>query len=151
MKFKFFKLCAFVLLLCGCSPKNDNLSELVFLTENGPVAYQVEMASTKEEMSKGLMDRKELAPNSGMIFDLQGQQEIAMWMKDTYIPLDMVFVNQKGKIIWIYKNARPMSTELIRPQVSEPLSAVIELNGGDTDKNGIKTGDTVRHKILQAN
>ena len=149
MMSKFIKLFAVVLLLASCGKKDDKLSELVFVTSEGPVTYQVETATTKEEMSRGLMDRKTLAENSGMLFVLQGQEEIAMWMKDTYIPLDMVFVNQAGKVIWLYKNAEPMSTYLIRPQTKEPLSAVIEINGGDIDKNGIKIGDTVQHKLLK--
>ena len=95
------------------------------------------------------MERKTLAENSGMIFVLQGQTEIAMWMKDTYIPLDMVFVNNDGKIVWLYENAEPMSTKLIRPQTNEPLSAVIEINGGDIAKNGLKIGDTVQHDALK--
>ena len=146
---KFIKLFAVVLLLASCGKKDDNLSELVFVTSEGPVTYQVETAATKDEMSRGLMERKTLAENSGMIFVLQGQTEIAMWMKDTYIPLDMVFVNNNGKIVWLYENAEPMSTKLIRPQTNEPLSAVIEINGGDIAKNGLKIGDTVQHDALK--
>lgn len=146
---KFVKLFTVALLLTACSKKDDKLSELVFMTSDGPVTYQVETAVTKDEMSRGLMERKSLAENSGMLFALQGQQEIAMWMQDTYIPLDMVFVNQDGKIVWIYQNAEPMSTRLIRPQTQEPLSAVIEINAGDVEKNGIKVGDTVQHELLK--
>ena len=149
MMSKFVKLFAVALLLTACSKKDDKLSELVFMTSDGPVTYQIETAVTKDEMSRGLMERKSLAENSGMLFVLEGQEEIAMWMKDTYIPLDMVFVNQDGKIVWIYKNAEPMSTRLIRPQTQEPLSAVIEINAGDIEKNGIKVGDTVQHKLLK--
>ena len=149
MMSKFIKLFAVVLLLASCGKKDDKLSELVFVTSEGPVTYQVETAATKDEMSRGLMERKTLAENSGMIFVLQGQTEIAMWMKDTYIPLDMVFVNNDGKIIWLYENAEPMSTKLIRPQTNEPLSAVIEISGGDIAKNGLKIGDTVQHDALK--
>ena len=149
MMSKFVKLFAVALLLTACSKKDNKLSELVFMTSDGPVTYQVETAVTKDEMSRGLMERKSLAENSGMLFALQGQQEIAMWMQDTYIPLDMVFVNQDGKIVWIYQNAEPMSTRLIRPQTTEPLSAVIEINAGDVEKNGIKVGDTVQHELLK--
>ncbi len=145
---KFIKLFAIALLFTACSKKDDNLSELVFVTSEGPVTYQIETATTREEMSTGLMNRKTVAENSGMLFVLQGQNEIAMWMEDTYVPLDMIFVNQDNKIIWIYKNAEPLSTQLIRPQTDEPLSAVIEINAGDVDKNGIKIGDTVQHELL---
>lgn len=148
MMSKFIKLFAIALLFTACSKKDDNLSELVFVTSEGPVTYQIETATTREEMSTGLMNRKTVAENSGMLFVLQGQNEIAMWMEDTYVPLDMIFVNQDNKIIWIYKNAEPLSTQLIRPQTDEPLSAVIEINAGDVDKNGIKIGDTVQHELL---
>ena len=83
---KFVKLFAVALLLTACSKKDDKLSELVFMTSDGPVTYQIETAVTKDEMSRGLMERKSLAENSGMLFVLEGQEEIAMWMKDTYIP-----------------------------------------------------------------
>ena len=70
-------------------------------------------------------------------------------MKDTYIPLDMIFIGQNKRIIAVYKNAKPLSTELIRPRVSEPLSAVVELNGGDIDKHNIKIGDKIDNDMIQ--
>ena len=146
---KFIKLLAVALLVVSCSKKEDKLSELVIVTQEGPVTYHVETALTKEQMSKGLMDRKELKADSGMIFVLQGQEDIAMWMKDTYIPLDMLFISNKGKVIAVYENATPLSTDLIRPNITEPLGAVIELNGGDIKKNGIKVGDTVKSEFLK--
>lgn len=145
---KFCKIFALIVLVSACSPKENKLSELIFVTSDGEVTYQVETAATKEEMSQGLMNRKELKEKTGMIFVLQGQKEIAMWMKDTYIPLDMLFVNQDGQIVWIYKNAQPMSTRLIRPQTSEMLSAVIEVNAGELEKNNIRVGDLVKHKAI---
>lgn len=149
--FKFLKLCVLAVLVSACSPKDENLSKMVVKTQNGDVVYMVESATTKEQMSKGLMDRKELRADSGMIFDVQGTEEIAMWMKDTYIPLDILFVNKDGKIISFYKNAEPLSTKLIKPQVNEPLAAVIEINGGDIEKNNISIGDTVRHELINKN
>ena len=102
---KFVKLLAVALLVVSCSKKNDNLSELVINTQEGPVTYYLETALTKDQMAKGLMDRKELRADSGMIFVLQGQEDIAMWMKDTYIPLDMVFISKQGKVIAVYKTS----------------------------------------------
>ena len=146
---KFVKLLAVALLIVSCSKKNDNLSELVINTQEGPVTYYLETALTKDQMAKGLMDRKELRADSGMIFVLQGQEDIAMWMRDTYIPLDMVFISKQGKVIAVYENAEPLSTNLIRPKITEPLGAVIELNGGDIKKNGIKVGDSVKNEYLK--
>jgi len=148
---KFIKICIVALALISCKQKNDNLSEMVIMTSKGPIIYQVESATTKEQMSQGLMNRKELRSDSGMIFALNGAKDIAMWMKDTYIPLDILFVNKDGKIISFYKNAEPLSTKLIKPQVNEPLAAVIEINGGDIEKNNISIGDTVRHELINKN
>lgn len=147
--FKFLKLCVLAVLVSACSPKDENLSKMVVKTQNGDVVYMVESATTKEQMSKGLMDRKELREDSGMIFDVQGTEEIAMWMKDTYIPLDVLFVNSKGKIIWIEENAEPLSTTLIRPKVKEPMAVVIEINAGDVKKHAIKLGDIVTHELIK--
>ena len=143
------KICAIALMLFGCNQKNDNLSELVIKTTNGDVTYYVETATTKEEMAQGLMDRKELRADSGMIFDLKSEEGVAIWMKDTYIPLDILFVNKQGKIVWIHQNAEPLSTNLIKPLVKDPLSAIVELNGGDVKKHNIKVGDIINHKIIK--
>ena len=91
------------MMLVSCGKKDDNLSPLVIETKNGTVTYKVEKAATKEEMAKGLMDRKELKADSGMIFNVGGVKEVAMWMKDTYIPLDIMFINARGHIVWIQK------------------------------------------------
>ena len=146
---KIVKLFAVVLLLSACGNENPNLSKMVIHTSDGDVTYHLEKAITKEQLQHGLMERKELKSDSGMLFLLQGQSEIAMWMKDTYIPLDMLFIGQNKRIVAVYKNAKPLSTTLIRPEVSEPLSAVVELNGGDIDKNKIKVGDEVENSLIQ--
>lgn len=146
---KLLKICMGTLLLAGCGPKDKDLSELIIETDKGPVVYKVESAVTEEEMSQGLMDRKELRADSGMIFNLNGTKGISMWMKDTYIALDMLFVNQDGKIVWIYENAEPLSTRLIKPQTDELLSAVVEINAGEVKKNGIMVGDLVKHELIQ--
>lgn len=146
---KWLQIFAIVLFTVSCGEQNDKLSKMIIETTEGPVTYYVETASTKEEMAQGLMNRQSLKSDSGMIFDLQGQQEIAMWMKDTPIPLDMLFVNSQGKIIDIHENAVPYSTDLIYPEKKESLSAVIELNGGDVSKHQIKIGDMVKHKVIK--
>lgn len=142
-------LFAVALILFGCNQKNDNLSKLVINTTKGEVVYYVESAITKEEKTQGLMNRKELRADSGMIFDISPDEGIAIWMKDTYIPLDVLFVNPEGKIVWIYQNAEPLSTNLVRPLIKEPISAVVELNGGDVQKHNIKIGDTIKHKLIK--
>lgn len=149
MPYKFLKILAATFLLAACNSENNELTDMVIQTENGNVEYRVETAFTRKEMSTGLSDRKELAKNSGMIFNLQGIKGIAMWMQDTYIPLDMIFVNKDGRILWIYENAEPLSTKLIRPETDEPIWAVIELNGGDVKQHNIKIGDIIKHQLLK--
>ena len=142
------KIFAITLMLFACGKKDDNLSELNIITSNGSITYHVETAVTKEEMSKGLMDRKQLRKDSGMLFDINGATKIALWMKDTYIPLDMLFVNKQGEIIWIYKNAEPLSTTFIQPPMDEPIEAVLEINAGDVEKHKIEVGDKIKHDLI---
>src|ERR1700722_825708 len=77
-------------------------------TANGPVTLQVEMATTKEQQERGLMFRRDLAPNAGMLFDLGGEKRVTLWMKNTLIPLDMIFIKANGTIVQIAANAKPL-------------------------------------------
>lgn len=142
---KFIKLFLAVILLAGCSKKNDE-SNLTVLTGGGEVSYKVEEAKTVPELEKGLMFRESLAPNAGMIFDLSKVEHTAMWMKNTKIPLDMIFIDGDGVISWIYENAQPESLTLIIPPF--PAAAVLEINAGDVKKYGIKTGDKIEHEFF---
>ena len=142
---KFIKLFLAVVLLAGCSEKNDK-SNLTVLTEGGEVSYTVEEAKTVPELEKGLMFRESLAPDAGMIFDLSKVEHTAMWMKNTKIPLDMIFIDGDGTISWIYENAQPESLTLIIPPF--PAYAVLEVNAGDVKKHGIKTGDIIKHEFF---
>ena len=142
--FKYAKLFLAVLLLVGCTkePEPRPTTPLIVKTGTGDVRFSVEVAKTPEELKTGLMHRSTLAFNSGMIFNIYPVRPTAMWMKDTQIPLDMIFVND-GSIVWIYENAQPNSTDIIASPV--PANAVIELNAGDVKKFNIKQGDIVKH------
>lgn len=115
-------------------------------TRSGPVAFKVEMALTPEERSKGLMYRTELAPDAGMLFDFRSDQPVYMWMKNTYIPLDMVFIRSDGRIARIAADTTPLSTETISS--GGPVRAVLELPGGTAKARGIAVGDRVRHHLF---
>ena len=78
--------------------------------------FSVEMATTEEEKTTGLMYRKELADGKGMLFDFSPEQEVSMWMKNTYISLDMIFIRADGRILRIAENTEPMSTKIISSQ-----------------------------------
>ena len=148
---KFIKIFMVALLIVSCSKKEEEnkaeLHSLVIRTETGDVKYAIENAETIEELQRGLMGRETLAENSGMIFNLVDVGPVAMWMKDTKVPLDMLFVDKTGRISWLYENAVPFSEEIITPPMME-IEFVVELNAGDVRKNNIKVGDVVGHKFF---
>lgn len=111
-------------------------------------AFTVEIASTPEAIQQGLMFRTELAPDAGMLFDFEQVRPASMWMKNTLIPLDMLFMDETGKIVAIARNAVPGSTRSLGPGV--PVRAVLELPGGRARELGIVPGDIVKHPIFSA-
>ena len=103
--------------------------------------FTVEIARTEEEQATGLMNRSELAPDRGMIFPFDPPRDASFWMKNTLIPLDMIFVRADGSIANIAENTVPLSLE---PEMSEgPVRAVLEIAGGRSAELGIKPGDKV--------
>ncbi len=116
---------------------------LVIQTAKGPVRFMVEMATAWPQQERGLMFRKSLAPNAGMLFDFGKEQEESFWMKNTLIPLDMLFIKANGRIARIAANAKPLSTDGIPSY--EPVRAVLEIAGGRAAELGLKPGDLVRN------
>ncbi len=106
--------------------------------------FFVEVALTDRQWSRGLMFRKDMAPDRGMLFRYEAERPVAMWMKNTFIPLDMLFVGADGRIKRIAQNTTPLSLETIHS--GAPVQAVIELNGGITRRLGIAPGDRVIYK-----
>jgi len=107
-------------------------------------AFVVEVARTEEEQSHGLMDRQSLGPDRGMIFPYEPPQAVAFWMKNTLIPLDMIFIAPGGRILRIEDSAVPLSLEPVGS--GEAVEAVLELNGGRSAELGIAAGDQVAWK-----
>jgi len=108
---------------------------------NPLISLKAQMAVTKEELSEGLMFRQSLPENEGMLFDLQKMMIPSMWMKNTLIPLDMLFIDDKGIIVYIKENTVPYSEELIVP--TTPCRYVLEINAGLSEKYGIKIGQSL--------
>ncbi len=111
-------------------------------------AIDVEMAEAPKEKELGLMFRTELADNQGMLFPYGAPQEVVMWMHNTYIPLDMVFIRADGTVHRIERRAEPLSDRIISSE--GPVSAVLEMAGGATERLGLKPGDRVRHSYFDA-
>ena len=112
--------------------------------------YIVEIADTKEKMYTGLMGRTSLDKDAGFLFDVSmvpQDIDVAMWMKDTLIPLDMLFIDEEGTIFSIHKNAKPNDTTPIYPP-KRPY-VVLEVNGGQTDEFNIKIGDVVENPFFK--
>ncbi len=108
--------------------------------------FTVEIADTPEAIQQGLMFRESLAPDAGMLFDFGMTRQAGMWMKNTLIPLDMLFILEDGRVVAIARNAQPGSLRSINPGV--PVRAVLELTGGRAAELGIEPGDTVIHPIF---
>ncbi len=106
----------------------------------------IEIAITPEEMASGLMYRTSLPDAQGMLFPSPAPREVSMWMRNTYIPLDMVFIRADGVIHRIEAMTEPFSETIIASQ--GPVLAVLELAGGASARLGLKSGDRVRHRIF---
>ena len=98
--------------------------------------FSVEMATTEEEKTTGLMYRKELADGKGMLFDFSPEQQVSMWMKNTYISLDMIFIRADGRILRIAENTEPLSTKIISS--GGLAKGVLEVIAGTAQKYGIR-------------
>jgi len=121
-------------------------SELTIVSSTGRHQFKVEIAETQAQMTQGLMFRRSLAPDAGMLFDYKPPTVATMWMRNTLIPLDILFVDAQGRIINIHQRAVPQSLDLIA--AAAPVRAVIELNGGTAARLSIEPGDRVVHPIF---
>jgi uncharacterized membrane protein (UPF0127 family) len=114
---------------------------VLVLTTTGPVELRLELADEPEERTVGLMFRQSLAERTGMLFDFGAEEPVAMWMRNTLIPLDMLFVSEGGRIVHIAAMTVPHSLDTITAGV--PVRGVIEIAGGEAARLGIAPGDLV--------
>ncbi len=108
--------------------------------------FKVEIADDDAERQHGLMGRKSLAPDRGMLFDFQEEREQSFWMKNTLIPLDIIYIAEDGTIVSIAAMTTPMSEQSIPS--NGPASGVLEIAGGRAGELGIAPGDKVSHRIF---
>jgi uncharacterized membrane protein (UPF0127 family) len=131
----------------GCRAQAASIEPLEIVTKSGVHVFSVEMATTEEEKTTGLMYRKELADGKGMLFDFSPEQQVSMWMKNTYISLDMIFIRADGRILRIAENTEPMSTKIIPS--GGLAKGVLEVIAGTAQKYGIAPGDRVGHPLFK--
>ncbi len=119
---------------------------LEIATKSGVRVFSVELAVTDQEREKGLMFRKQVPEGYGMLFDFKQDQPVSMWMKNTYVSLDMFFIGDDGRIVSIAQNTEPLSERIIPS--GAPVRAVLEVVAGTAKKYGIAAGDKVAHPIF---
>ena len=152
---RFGRLFALLLLLvCVALPANAQtgpqpklkLESLEILTKTGIRVFNVEMAETSEQQRIGLMFRKEVPDGEGMLFDFGPSRPVAMWMQNTIVSLDMIFIRADGTIANIAKGTTPYSLQAV--ESAGPVKAVLEIVAGAADRYGIVAGDKVSHRIF---
>ena len=143
---------AFVVFLAasaGVPTHSGELDSLEIATSTGRHAFQVEIANNDATRERGLMDRRYMARRSRHAVRVRSSDAPAsFWMKNTYIPLDMIFIARSGVVTQIVANAEPLSERVIPS--GGPCAAVLELNGGTAASIGLKVGDKVRHPFFKS-
>lgn len=117
-------------------------------TREGRHDFNVEIARRQKQHAQGLMFRRRLAADAGMLFLYHRSQPASMWMKNTYIPLDMIYIDRNGTIVGYHERAVPGSLEVITSK--KPVNAVLEVNSGTVSRLKIAVGDKVVHPAFQA-
>jgi len=123
-------------------------SDLSIETGSGVYPYQVEVADTEASRELGLMYRRQIEAGTGMLFDMGVTRDVAFWMHETYVPLDIIFITQAGKVASIIHDARPQSDDHL-PSGS-PVRFVLELPSPEAKRIGLAVGDRVRHPAIDA-
>jgi uncharacterized protein len=124
----------------------SRLERLEVAGPSGRHAFQVEVMRTAEEKARGLMFRQYLPEDRGMLFDFQREEPVSMWMRNTYIPLDMVFIRADGTVNHVHARAQPLDETPISSNGN--VRFVLEINGGIAQKLGIRAGDKVTHQLI---
>lgn len=124
----------------------EKLEALTIETSGGKHSFLVEVMRTEPQRERGLMFRRFLPNDRGMLFDFKSEQPLMMWMKNTYLPLDMIFISRSGKVVGIAQNTEPLSERIISS--GAPASAVLEVNAGTVIKIGLGIGDKIRHPLF---
>lgn len=133
-----------VFLVAFAAPALAIADELTIVTDEGRYPFQVEIADDPMERARGLMFRKQMAADHGMLFDFSREQPVSFWMKNTPLSLDMLFVKEDGTIVAIAEDTTPFSTEGVPS--GQPVRFVLEVLAGTSDKLDIEPGDRIEHR-----
>jgi uncharacterized membrane protein (UPF0127 family) len=147
-------LLAFVFVLAAVSGLKAETSvelptvPLTLESDNGKMRtdFVAELAATPKDRATGLMFRTELADDRGMLFDFKQSRSVSMWMKNTPLSLDMIFSDDKGRVVYVARNTIPYSEEIISPGV--PVYAVFEVKAGTAHRLKVKPGDRLLNPIF---
>jgi uncharacterized membrane protein (UPF0127 family) len=150
--FRALLILVFIGLALGQAAAQDAASgptePLSIVGRDGRHIFAVEVMRNDADRARGLMYRRAMAPDHGMLFDFQASAPVAMWMKNTYLPLDMLFIRADGSIAKIAADTEPLSTKVIPS--NEPVLSVLELNAGTAARLKLHAGDRVEHPMFGA-
>ena len=138
---------AALFLAAGALAQPQKFEPLTVVSGSARHAFQVEVMREEADRAQGLMYRRSLAPDRGMLFDFGRVEPVSMWMKNTYLSLDMLFIRPDGTIARIAADTEPLSTWTISS--GEPVNGVLELPAGTAARLGIKSGDRVEHPMFR--
>lgn len=150
--FKFLIVLLAVPIVAACGGEGNehhglSVQDVTIETQSGDAhQFEVELALTPEELSVGLMYREDMDDDKGMLFYFGNERQVGFWMKNTLIPLDMIFIKANGSIFYIHENAKPHDLTRISPDGK--AIAVLEINAGLSDKLNIREGDEVIHTLF---
>ena len=133
-------------LAIDASPPQGNLERLEIVTASGTHEFSVEVMRSGPQRERGLMFRRFLPKERGMLFDFATERRVTMWMKNTYLPLDMIFIGRTGKVAGLAEDTEPLSEKIIPS--GAPAYGVLEVNAGTAARIGLKIGDSVRHPLF---
>ncbi len=128
------------------APPQGNLERLEIVTASGIHEFSVEVMRSEPQRERGLMFRRFLPQERGMLFDFATERPVMMWMKNTYLPLDMIFIGRAGKVVGLAENTEPLSEKIIPS--GAPAYGVLEVNAGTAARIGLRIGDSVRHPMF---
>lgn len=152
MRFLKFVLLGLILSLTGLVPATAKdapvarIEQVVIETSKGRIPFVAEIADTEQLRSRGLMFRYRMPDNHAMLFDFKQSREVMMWMKNTHISLDMLFIKADGRVVKVAENTTPLSRAII--DSDEPVAFVLEVVAGTASRIGLKPGDRVVHTLM---